>query len=96
MPESQVTQSLEDIYEDLRKEINELPPQSTTEELQRTWDFLQSMQQDEILSFVNVINRMSNEDILKKAEEIEQLAHSLDTIQNQEFLEGERMNFLNR
>lgn len=97
LQETYVTQSLEDILEDLKKQVNNLlPPKSSRREIVQTRDFIRSIRQDDILRLANAINQLSNDDILRKVEDIEQVALRLDKDQQREFNNGEAMNVIRR
>ena len=92
-----VYQSLDDILEDLKKTLNELPPpKCSRKEIFSNWEFMKAIKKEDILGFVKMINGLSNTAIHEKVKEIEQLALRLDIAQTQEFSEGDRMNIMKR
>jgi Retinal tissue protein len=90
-------QSLDDILEDLKKTLNDLPPpKCSRKEIFSNWEFMKAIKKEDILNFVKIINNLSNSAIHEKVKEIEQLALRLDLAQTQEFSEGEKMNIMQR
>ncbi|OMJ92532.1 hypothetical protein SteCoe_4663 [Stentor coeruleus] len=90
-------QSLDDILEDLKKTLNDLPPpKCSRREIFTNWEFMKAIKKEDILSFVKMINGLSNTAIHEKVKEIEQLALRLDMAQTQEFAEGDKMNIMKR
>jgi hypothetical protein len=92
-----VYQSLDDILEDLKKTLNELPPpKCSRKEIFSNWEFMKAIKKEDILGFVKMINGLTNSAIHEKVKEIEQLALRLDLAQTQEFDEGDKMNIMKR
>ncbi|CAG9320723.1 unnamed protein product [Blepharisma stoltei] len=90
-------QSLDDILEDVKHTLNDLPPPKySRKEINKTWEFLKSIKKEDILSFVRIIDSLPNSAIHEKVKEIEQLALRLDLSQAQEFAAGEEMNIMQR
>lgn len=90
-------QSLDDILEDLKKTLTELPPpKCSRKEIFSNWDFMKAIKKEEILHFVKLINELSSSAIHEKVKEIEQLALRLDLAQTQEFTEGDKMQIMQR
>lgn len=91
------SQSLDDILEDVKHTLNDLPPPKySRKEINKTWEFLKSIKKEDILSFVRIIDSLPNTAIHEKVKEIEQLALRLDLSQAQEFAAGEEMNIMQR
>ena len=81
----------------MKKTLTELPPpKCSRKEIFSNWDFMKAIKKEDILSFVRMINGLSNSAIHEKVKEIEQLALRLDLAQTQEFTEGDKMRIMQR
>ncbi|OMJ95879.1 hypothetical protein SteCoe_602 [Stentor coeruleus] len=90
-------QLLDDILEDLKKTLNNLPPpKCSRREIFTNCEFMKAIKKEDILSFVKMINGLSNTAMHEKVKEIEQLALRLDIAQTKEFTEGDKMNIMKR
>jgi hypothetical protein len=98
-PSAQVDlyQSLDDILEDLKKTLNDIPPpKCSKKEISANWEFVKSIKKEDILEFVSIINKLPSSAIHEKVKEIEQLALRLDIAQTHEFEEGDNMKVMKR